>query len=166
MACKDYYITIDEMHDKNCTVIRIKNDPSTNHLTAPENKLFRPQINYSPVIFLIFFFSIFAFLLSILSFYFLKETRMIEFFYTESSTVLFCILYLFWFIVFFIFKLKYFLVFSIRLYQRYASSETRLKCRLIPTCSEYSIIAIEKHGAVIGSFKTIKRLKECRQDEN
>lgn len=53
-------------------------------------------------------------------------------------------------------------IFAIRLYQRYADAETRLRCRQTPSCSNYGILAIEKHGALRGIWKTIQRLKRCR----
>jgi uncharacterized protein len=34
-------------------------------------------------------------------------------------------------------------------------------CRYTPTCSEYGIQAIKKHGALKGSRLTIKRLISC-----
>ena len=53
-------------------------------------------------------------------------------------------------------------IFAIRLYQRYADAETRLRCRQTPSCSNYGILAIEKYGAIWGLWKTIQRLKRCR----
>ena len=37
------------------------------------------------------------------------------------------------------------------------------KCRYYPTCSEYAIMAIEKHGTIYGIIITIKRLLKCNQ---
>lgn len=54
------------------------------------------------------------------------------------------------------------MIFCVRLYQRHADAEVRLRCRQTPTCSEYSILAIEKYGGLIGAWKTFKRLKRCR----
>ncbi|MEE2819219.1 MAG: membrane protein insertion efficiency factor YidD [Planctomycetota bacterium] len=34
-------------------------------------------------------------------------------------------------------------------------------CRFNPTCSDYSIEAIKKHGAIKGGWKTIWRLLRC-----
>ena len=34
-------------------------------------------------------------------------------------------------------------------------------CRFIPTCSNYAKEAIEKHGALKGSFLAIKRILRC-----
>ena len=35
-------------------------------------------------------------------------------------------------------------------------------CRFEPTCSVYAIGALERHGAISGSYLTIKRLGRCR----
>lgn len=49
---------------------------------------------------------------------------------------------------------------AIRFYQRHWSKKTG-KCRFYPTCSNYAIQAIEKHGFLIGWGKTICRIFRC-----
>ena len=34
-------------------------------------------------------------------------------------------------------------------------------CRYLPTCSEYSIEALKKHGPLKGSFMSLKRILSC-----
>ncbi|WP_281886489.1 membrane protein insertion efficiency factor YidD [Paenibacillus sp. YYML68] len=34
-------------------------------------------------------------------------------------------------------------------------------CRFYPTCSEYALEALDKHGALKGSWLTIKRIGKC-----
>lgn len=34
-------------------------------------------------------------------------------------------------------------------------------CRFTPTCSNYAIEALEKHGTIKGTFLAIKRLLKC-----
>ena len=34
-------------------------------------------------------------------------------------------------------------------------------CRFHPTCSQYAIDAVHKHGALRGSWKTLKRILRC-----
>ena len=34
-------------------------------------------------------------------------------------------------------------------------------CRFYPSCSSYSIEALERHGVLIGSYLTLKRLLKC-----
>lgn len=38
----------------------------------------------------------------------------------------------------------------------------RAACRFTPTCSEYTRMAIEKHGAIRGTWMGIKRISRCR----
>ncbi|CAN5296211.1 membrane protein insertion efficiency factor YidD [soil metagenome] len=35
-------------------------------------------------------------------------------------------------------------------------------CRFTPTCSAYSIEALELHGAAVGSYLTLKRIARCQ----
>ncbi|WP_376707931.1 membrane protein insertion efficiency factor YidD [Kangiella sp. TOML190] len=49
----------------------------------------------------------------------------------------------------------------VRLYQLTLSPFIGNQCRFAPTCSNYSIEALEKHGAVKGSWLTLKRLGRC-----
>ena len=35
------------------------------------------------------------------------------------------------------------------------------RCRYIPTCSEYGVKAIKKHGALKGGYFTLKRILSC-----
>jgi putative membrane protein insertion efficiency factor len=46
----------------------------------------------------------------------------------------------------------------IRLYQHYAPERIRRKCIFKPTCSEYMILALEKHGLIKGLYKGIYRM--------
>ena len=48
----------------------------------------------------------------------------------------------------------------IRLYQ--AARAGRLSpCRYVPSCSSYALEALEVHGAVRGSWLTVRRLGRC-----
>ena len=49
----------------------------------------------------------------------------------------------------------------LRFYQRFLSPFTGTSCRFYPSCSEYSILSLEKHGLFLGFFKTILRLAKC-----
>lgn len=46
-------------------------------------------------------------------------------------------------------------------YKRFISPMMRSNCIYIPTCSQYAIDAIEKYGAIKGSFMAIKRILRC-----
>ncbi len=47
-------------------------------------------------------------------------------------------------------------------YQRWISPMLRPHCRFTPSCSQYAIEAIERYGALKGSWLTIKRLLRCQ----
>lgn len=49
----------------------------------------------------------------------------------------------------------------IRYYQKHVSPARPARCRFIPTCSQYAIEAIEKHGPIIGLAKAIWRILRC-----
>jgi len=46
-------------------------------------------------------------------------------------------------------------------YQRIISPLLPRRCRFVPTCSEYAIEAICKHGAARGSWLALRRLLKC-----
>jgi putative membrane protein insertion efficiency factor len=46
---------------------------------------------------------------------------------------------------------------SVRFYQRYLSGVIGDRCQMYPSCSEYSIAAIKKHGPLIGIVMTVDR---------
>ncbi len=52
-------------------------------------------------------------------------------------------------------------VLVIRGYQLFLSPLFPASCRYYPTCSQYAIEAIEKHGAVKGLMLTAKRISRC-----
>jgi uncharacterized protein len=35
-------------------------------------------------------------------------------------------------------------------------------CRFYPTCSQYALTAIERHGAIKGTFLAVKRILKCQ----
>ena len=50
----------------------------------------------------------------------------------------------------------------VRAYRLLLSPWVGRNCRFMPTCSEYALEALEKHGAWRGSWLTIRRLSRCR----
>lgn len=50
---------------------------------------------------------------------------------------------------------------SVRLYQRSVSPHLGVSCRYLPTCSQYTIEAIERHGVLNGCWMAMKRLLRC-----
>ena len=48
-----------------------------------------------------------------------------------------------------------------RFYQRAVSPLFPPRCRYIPTCSQYALEAVEKYGAIKGTFLATKRILRC-----
>ena len=57
--------------------------------------------------------------------------------------------------------MKHVLIFLVRLYQKFISPLFPATCRFYPTCSEYFIQAVQKYGAVKGTWLGIKRISKC-----
>ena len=57
--------------------------------------------------------------------------------------------------------MKHLLIKLIRIYQRGISPLTPPTCRFTPTCSNYAVEALKKHGAIKGSILTIWRVLRC-----
>ncbi|PHQ29541.1 membrane protein insertion efficiency factor YidD [Leeuwenhoekiella nanhaiensis] len=53
------------------------------------------------------------------------------------------------------------LIVPIRLYQRLLSPLLPPSCRYTPTCSHYSVEAIQKHGPIKGFWLAAKRIASC-----
>ena len=50
---------------------------------------------------------------------------------------------------------------SIRLYQMTISRVLPPSCRFYPSCSQYALEVIEKHGVLRGGWLAVKRLCRC-----
>ncbi|EPY2278731.1 membrane protein insertion efficiency factor YidD [Clostridium sporogenes] len=57
--------------------------------------------------------------------------------------------------------MKNLLICIIKIYSKYISPLKRPSCRFYPTCSQYSMEAIEKYGALKGTLISIKRIIRC-----
>ena len=57
--------------------------------------------------------------------------------------------------------LSYVIILTIKFYKYIISPYLSPACRYTPTCSEYGIEAIKKHGPFKGGYLTIKRLFSC-----
>jgi putative membrane protein insertion efficiency factor len=53
------------------------------------------------------------------------------------------------------------LIAPIRFYRLFISPMLPPSCRFVPTCSQYAIQAIEKHGPLKGLALTARRLARC-----
>ncbi|BAH77402.1 membrane protein insertion efficiency factor YidD [Solidesulfovibrio magneticus] len=57
--------------------------------------------------------------------------------------------------------IKSFVILCVRWYQR-QESPLHLRCRFEPTCSEYTVLAVQKFGVLTGLWLSTKRLVRCR----
>jgi putative membrane protein insertion efficiency factor len=46
-------------------------------------------------------------------------------------------------------------------YKYYISPLTPTSCRFVPTCSEYTLQALQKHGPFKGVWLSVKRILKC-----
>ncbi|MGL5439528.1 MAG: membrane protein insertion efficiency factor YidD [Filifactoraceae bacterium] len=53
------------------------------------------------------------------------------------------------------------IVFLIKGYQKYISPLKGPSCRFYPTCSAYAVQAVERHGAIKGSYLAVRRILKC-----
>lgn len=53
------------------------------------------------------------------------------------------------------------LIALVRGYQLFISPVIGSRCRFHPSCSQYSIEALRTHGALLGSWLTLRRLLRC-----
>lgn len=49
----------------------------------------------------------------------------------------------------------------IRMYQKHISSKTPPRCRFVPTCSQYTYVAIERFGVIRGTLMGMWRILRC-----
>ena len=53
------------------------------------------------------------------------------------------------------------LILLVRLYRLFISPLIGANCRHLPTCSEYAIEALRRHGPLRGGFYALKRISRC-----
>ena len=54
-----------------------------------------------------------------------------------------------------------FFIFWVRAYQYLIYPYTPSSCRYVPTCSEYAVEALKKHGPFKGGWLALKRIASC-----
>ena len=57
--------------------------------------------------------------------------------------------------------MRYLLMALVRAYRLLLSPWLGSGCRFEPTCSVYSLQALERHGAAMGSYLTVARIARC-----
>lgn len=112
-------------------------------------KLIRPHINWLSIILNLSLPLLFAAALIFVAVYFKLNVLL--------SALAVCALLL----IYILLRARSWMVALVLIYQRYAPSTVRNKCRFEPSCSQYMIISIQKHGAFKGLIKGIQRLRRC-----
>lgn len=88
---------------------------------------------------------------------FILNSAIIKIVGSQGAKILFVIIL----ILYIILELKYVVIFLIKIYQRLAPEYMRDKCRFEPSCSNYMLLSIRKHGFLKGFIKGVNRLKRC-----
>ncbi|WP_018412563.1 membrane protein insertion efficiency factor YidD [Methyloversatilis thermotolerans] len=57
--------------------------------------------------------------------------------------------------------MKYLLLTLLRIYRYAISPMLGRSCRFMPSCSEYAVEAITRHGSVRGGWLSLKRVLRC-----
>jgi len=57
--------------------------------------------------------------------------------------------------------MKHIFIFLVRLYQGMISPYLPSSCRYVPSCSEYTIQALQKYGTLKGGYLGAKRILSC-----
>ncbi len=57
--------------------------------------------------------------------------------------------------------MKQLVIAIIRFYQRYLSAALGSNCRFQPTCSHYTLEAVERYGALKGLWMGARRISRC-----
>ena len=114
-----------------------------------ERPLYRPSVTYLKAFLLLFLSAILLIMLSIAVYYVLRMLGIL----VDKK-----LFFLAFYIVFFVFLVRWVGILCVRLYQHYAPEEVRRRCLLKPTCSEYAIVVIKKYGLLIGGIKILIRL--------
>ncbi|MDD2212007.1 MAG: membrane protein insertion efficiency factor YidD [Clostridia bacterium] len=52
-------------------------------------------------------------------------------------------------------------LFLLKIYQKYISPWKGATCRFYPSCSQYTVEAVERYGVFQGCFLGIKRISKC-----
>ena len=53
------------------------------------------------------------------------------------------------------------LLLAVRGYQLFISPMTPPTCRFYPSCSQYAVIALQRHGAIRGTYLAVWRVLRC-----
>lgn len=137
-----------------------KNNSKHNKLYAPEKKLYRPEIHFGKATAVIVLVITFVFAVS----FFLVKIPFVQSILKLDDAAKFKDVFFVFrrlLIIVLILTMRFILIWLVRIYQHYAKSEVRLRCRFTPSCSEYTILVLKRYGAIIGSLMAVRRLLLC-----
>lgn len=134
------------------------NDPYLNKLLSPAANLYRPDLPYGRMTAISVTLTILAILCSIGTISLNNKICM----HHVVNNIQIINIFMFWFFIVFAVASKYYLIFAVMIYQRFAKAEIRLKCCCYPSCSQYSIIALRKYGTITGIYLTVKHCINCK----
>ena len=135
--------------------IRYIDNYKINSLLSLEQDLYRPDFPFRSILLHL---ACFFFKILFLSFIFYYSFFLYYAEYPDSFSIIFLVFFVFCFVA----DQKKLAVFCIRLYQRFAPASIRLKCCCEPSCSQYTIIALQKYGLLIGLLKGFIHYKRCK----
>ncbi len=133
-------------------------------------KLYRPNTNIKKIVKYVLFVEGFALVIVFFIFKILKThdsysnlASVCLNIYYKHPILFFLLLYIGLNVIIFLLFIRKIAIGVIRLYQHYAPEDVRRRCLFMPTCSEYTILVIQKYGIIIGLYKAYIRLfKKCR----
>ena len=134
------------------------NDPYLNKLLSPAANLYRPDLPYGRMIVLTVIVTILSILCTTVIIVLNEKIDSLS----VASDIQKVYIFVFCIFVFISIFSKYYIVFIVMMYQRFAKSEIRLKSCCYPSCSQYSIIALRKYGTIVGIYLTVKHCINCR----
>ncbi|GMO57817.1 MAG: hypothetical protein Ta2G_17710 [Termitinemataceae bacterium] len=131
-----------------------------------EKEMLRPKTNVFTVIKCFFVFLSSAFGFTIAGYFFLKKcfpgiAAFVKVVMTEKPFIVCSGLFIICIVIGMLINLKSIVIGFVHLYQHYAPEEVRRRCLFKPTCSEYTILAIEKYGLRKGLSKSFDRFSRC-----
>jgi putative component of membrane protein insertase Oxa1/YidC/SpoIIIJ protein YidD len=131
-----------------------------------EKELMRPKTTVFTVIKCYFFFLTSIFGITVLLYLFLRYlfpgiAVKIQSAVEERPYIVCIIILAACHVIGFLVVLKDMVIGFVHLYQHYAPEELRRNCLFKPTCSEYMLLAIEKHGLIKGIKLSFNRFSRC-----
>jgi len=125
-------------------------------------RIVRPVINKRAIVLYIVCHLLIAGLVSLVGSYAIYFFAQGNYSTSLSWTNIFIICALICYSLLFLINLRKILISFVLFYQAKAREEIRMKCVFTPSCSEYMIHSLKKHGVIIGLINGLKRLKRCK----